>query len=125
MPASDNEKENGKGGMKGKTCSCGCENCACGSGFGWCQHGHHWGGGFWILRILIAFLVLGFVFCAGVALGHLSNGFGRDMMPWGANYYYRSYPYPMMGGYGAYGAGGSGTAIPPGVPQNGAATSTR
>jgi hypothetical protein len=100
----DTEKD-----QKGKSCPCGCDGCGCTyGGYGW----RHFGGGFWVLRILIALVIAGMIFCAGVFIGmHVETFRSRSwMMPYG---YGGAYP-SMMGGYGTRGA------IPP-VPVNGAA----
>ena len=68
---------------------------SCGSHHGCCGWGHKsW------LRVLLALLVLGFVFCAGVKFGMLKAYFG------GWDRGYRGYPYPlMMNGNAGYGYG--------------------
>ncbi len=74
---------------------------SCGSQQGGCGCGGHGGcGGGWghksLLRVLLALLVLGFVFCAGVKVGMLKAYFGG---------FHRGYPAMpfMMEGNAGYG----------------------
>jgi hypothetical protein len=80
-----------------KTSSCGNNQGGCG--------GHHGCSGGWghksLLRVLLALLLLGFVFCAGVKVGMLKAYFGFG--GWG---HYRGLPVMMYGnGDAGYGPG--------------------
>ncbi len=90
-------KDNQSGHPEGCKCfACHCGRCGCG----------HWGGGFSWLRILLAVIILVFVFGVGFKLGELKSSFerygsrsGYHMM--GAPYYTGS-PAPGMMGWRYY-----------------------
>ena len=100
----------------GKTCACGCGSCGCTGGMWYGKSG-----GYMLIRIVIALIILFVVFAIGVKIGELQSALGHRFGGYGHG------NMMMRGGYGGYGygmmGGGYGQAIPP-VPVNGAATST-
>ncbi len=92
--------------MAGHGDMCHCCMCACGMGH---MHGHF---GFWVVKLLVALVVLLFVFWLGVKVGEVKSfvGIGRfgtrsNMMYYGNGTFYDN---------GSYGTPGSPVIVPQG-----------
>jgi hypothetical protein len=112
------EKKNGK--SNGSTCSCmGMTGCTCGSGCGCGCGGHGSRGLFFLLRVLITIIILMMVFWFGLAVGRMSDGYGR-----GGYMIERGYGIYPGGVYSANGGTGSGGVAMPMMRINGATSTT-